>query len=167
MHAGSVHYWVIVTAYSPRSIMQGTLSETAQGVDIAGDWAGFNSPIGREYQQGPVTGSGRSVQDGAAMAVTLVFRSALHRTSHEVSYLVEHDPARSTRAEFIREMEAASLLPSLLYHEMIPHGTGLSRAIEKLLPSLPGQRVVVPFIDPASAPQVDVAACSVRYLTVS
>ncbi len=144
-----------VIGYSAQSVLRATLRETSDGTTLSGDWAGFQSPIGRTYQQGTVEGDGVWVAGGTSLAMSLSFRSTIQRTRRETSLLIEPDRALTTREQFLAGIEDATHLQALLYNEMMRRGSALAREIDSLLPSLAGQRVRPPSAGETEPPAID------------
>ncbi len=157
------HWWIapaaagearVVLGYNSVAVLRMTIDESPDGIRFAGEWAGFASPLGRGFEQGSVSGGGRWEQGRQVMAAILKFESRSHRTTHESSFLIEPESRVQSREDFLRKLESAQLIPTLVYREMSPRNLPLARAITNNLPAV-GQRLSAPLLSDDAAPIVD------------
>jgi len=161
--SGTWHWWVsqdelasqtVVVGYSPLAILRMTMAEREGQVHFSGTWAGYSSPLARGFQSGPVSGLGRWQGERHALALSLDFTDSGRSTTQHESFIAERSQTILSESSLLRAIEAADVLPTLLYYALQPRGLPLGHEFDALLPAN-GQRVITPLIADDAAPVVD------------
>lgn len=161
--AGTWNWWIsqdqpssdtVIVGYSSLAMLRMTMLEREGQLNFSGAWAGYSNPLARGFETGSVSGIGRWQNDHRALAFTLKFEDFGSASTHDESFLAEPSPAIATESAFLYSIEAADLLPTLIYYGLQPRELPLGREIESLLPAN-GQRVFAPLIADSAAPVID------------
>lgn len=145
---------VVIVGYSSLAILRMTMLERDGQINFSGNWAGYSSPLARGFQTGSVSGAGRWQGERGVLAFALKFVDSSSASVRDKSFLAEPSPTIVTKSTFLQGIEAADVLPTLLYYALQPRDLPLGHEIEALFPAN-GQRVFAPLIPDSAAPVID------------
>lgn len=143
-----------VVAISPLEVWVFTVGPEVSGnrMTIEGFWGGVLSTANRTGHHGTL--------EGVLLWEPSVGRLAAHvsrirnrdNTSTEFSFAGQLKGGSYERTDFIRELEANSLLQGLLYRELLTRALPWAVEMEAMMPALPNGRALVPFAPQDIAP---------------
>jgi len=115
---------------------------------LEGYWAEYVDETARVFRHGTLTGAGRWLNPGREMTVSLAFRSGQDGSRWPETVILQRAEQGVTPAAFVRRMESADCIPSLIYNELMPRNIAWAESVEARLAAASTQRVVVPIVSP-------------------
>ncbi|MBI2435680.1 MAG: hypothetical protein HYV26_22730, partial [Candidatus Hydrogenedentes bacterium] len=138
--------WVALASQGTQLWRLEIASLEAGGLGISGAWAEYTDTLARFFRSGELAGTGRWLQVGQELAVTLDFHAIQDGSEWSTPLLLRRSAEPLLLPEFARRLERSGYVQPLLYNELLPRGAGWVEAVESEFLNAASPRVQVPFL---------------------